>query len=69
MIDPPDSISVTDAPKITIVLTFEATPRVEILDGGGATWARLADWLAASGQGQLLLGLLAVVREAKEPTS
>ncbi|MEJ7791832.1 MAG: hypothetical protein WKF65_07675 [Gaiellaceae bacterium] len=56
----------SDAPKITIVLTLEATPRVEVEDGAGASWSRLGDWLAGSGQADLLHGLLALLRQAKE---
>ena len=53
------------APKITIVLAIEAPPRVEITDDDGATWARLADWLIASGQSNLLHELLGLLREEK----
>ncbi len=59
----------SDAPKITIVLSIEATPHVEIEDGDGATWSRLADWLLATGQGDLLRGLLGLLRQATEPTA
>ncbi len=57
------------APQITIVLTLEATPRVEISDDDGATWARLGDWLAAGGQADLLRALLGLLREEKDPHS
>ena len=57
------------APKITIVISIEAPPRVEIEDGDGATWARLADWLIGSGQADLLHRLLTLLRQAKETTS
>ena len=59
----------TGAPRITIVLTFEAAPHVEIEDGDGATWTRLAAWLIGSGLADLLHGLLVLLREAKETAS
>lgn len=60
---------VSDAPRIVIILAIEAPPRVVVEDGAGNTWSRLADWLIGSGQADLLLGLLGLLRQAKEPTS
>lgn len=57
------------APRITIVLGLEAPPRVEIEDGAGATWTRLADWLAASGQADVLRRLLELLRDSQEKTA
>jgi len=56
------------APRILIVLSVEAPPRVEIEDGAGAVWARLGDWLIGSGLADLLHGLLTLLRQAKETT-
>jgi len=57
------------APKIVIVLGLEAVPHVKIEDDAGATWSRLGDWLASSGQADLLHGLLGLLRQAKEPSA